>query len=97
MGAAAETLATAGATIPQSAGDIVITVPSGDAMHYLSSETPTSTLGNRITLGHPARIPHTLAKRVQFISDDGSDVTCGIIYYHGPGRQDLAHSKSEPF
>jgi len=97
MGAAAETLATAGATIPQNTGDIVVTCPSGDNLHYLSSETPTSTLGNKLTLGHPARIPHHLQKRVKFVSDDGSDVTCGIIYLRGSGRQDLAHTKTEPF
>jgi len=31
------------------------------------------------------------------ISDDGSDVTCVLIYYRGGGRQDLAYTKAEPF
>jgi hypothetical protein len=96
MAASAETLATAGATIPQNTGEIVITVPSGDSLHWLNSETPTSTLGNRITHGHPGRIPHAQQKTAVFVSDDAGDVTCGIIYYRGAGRQDLAHTKSEP-
>jgi hypothetical protein len=99
LGASAETLADAGATIPQTTGIIVVTVPTGSTnnMHYLSSETPTSTLGNRLTHGHPAEIPHHLQKRVQFVADDGADVTCNIIYFRGGGRQDLAYTQTEPF
>ena len=99
MGATAETFTAGGATIPQNTGVIVVTVPAGSTnnMHYLSSETPTSALGNRLTAGHPAEIPHNLQKRVQFVADDGADVVLNIIYFHGPGRQDVAHSKTEPF
>lgn len=97
MGAAAETLATAGATVPQGTGEIVVVTPSGDSLHWLASETPTATLGNKITVGHPARIPHHLQKRAKFISDDAADVTCILIYLRGAGRQDLAHTKTEPF
>jgi hypothetical protein len=97
MGAAAETLATAGATVPQNTGDILVFVPSGDAMHWQGSVTPTSTLGHKITLGHPGIIPHSLQKRALFVSDDGSDVTVCLVYKRGAGRQDLAHTKTEPF
>jgi hypothetical protein len=96
MAATAETLASAGATIPENCGDIVVVTPSGDSLHWLASETPTATLGNKITLGHPGRIPHALQKRALFVSDDASDVTCLLIYYRGGGRQDLAHTLSEP-
>ena len=97
LGAAAETLATASATIPQNTGNIVVFVPSGTSMHWEGSVTPTSSLGKQITLGHPAIIPHSLQKRARFISDDGSDVTVCLVYKRGGGRQDLAHTKTEPF
>ncbi len=98
MGALAETLATAGATVPTGTGDIVVTVPTGSTndMHYLSSETPTSSLGNLLTFGHPARIPHDLQKRVQFVADDASDVSCVLIYYRGSAPQNLAAALSSP-
>src|SRR3990167_7765828 len=89
MGALAETLATAGATVPANTGEIVVVCPSGDSLHWLASETPTSSLGNRITLGHPGRIPHHLQKRALFVSDDAADVTCILIYMRGSQRQDL--------
>jgi hypothetical protein len=97
VGASAETLSSAGATIPQNTGDIVVFVPSGDSMHWLGSVTPTTSLGNKITLGHPGVIPHHIQKRAKFVSDDGSDVTVCLVYKRGSGRQDLAHTKSEPF
>ena len=97
LGASANTLAGAGATIPQNTGDIVVVCPSGDSLHMAPSVTPTSSLGQKITLGHPGRIPHAHQKLMQLISDDGSDVTCVLIYYRGGGRQDLAHTKTEPF
>ena len=97
LGASANTLAGAGATIPQNTGDIVVVCPSGDSLHMAPSVTPTSTLGQKITLGHPGRIPHAHQKLMKLISDDGSDVTCVLIYYRGAGRQDLAYTKTEPF
>jgi hypothetical protein len=102
IGAAAEKLAATEAVIPQNTGDIVIVVPSGDHLHWLASETPTTSLGNRITLGHPGRIPHSLQKRAKFISGDGSDVAAILIYYRGAGKQTDPSSTgsgtiSEPF
>ena len=97
LGASANTLAGAGATIPQNTGDIVVVCPSGDSLHMAPSVTPTSSLGQKITLGHPGRIPHAHQKTMQLISDDGSNVTCVLIYYRGAGRQDLDYTKTEPF
>ena len=97
LGASANTLAGAGATIPQNTGDIVVVCPSGDSLHMAPSVTPTSSLGQKITLGHPGRIPHAHQKTMQLISDDGSNVTCVLINYRGAGRQDLAYTKTEPF
>lgn len=96
MAASAETLATAGATVPQNTGEVMVFVPTGKEVRWLASETPTTALGNRITFGHPATIPHALQKRAKFKSSDASDVTCIIVYARGAGRQDLAHTKSEP-
>ena len=96
-GDAAETLVTAGATIPQNTGDIIVVCPSGDSLHWAPSVTPTSSLGRPITLGHPGRIPHTFNKTAKLISDDSSDVTCVLIYVRGSGRQDVAYTVAEPF
>ena len=98
LGSSAETLVTAGATIPQNTGDIIVVCPSGDSLHWGPSVAPTSSLGRPITLGHPGRIPHAFNKTAKFISDDGSDATCVIIYVRGSGRQDVATGTiSEPF
>ena len=97
LGASANTLAGAGATIPQNTGDIVVVCPSGASLHLAPSVTPPTSLGQKITLGHPGRIPHAHQKTMQLISDDGSNVTCVLIYYRGAGRQDLAYTKTEPF
>jgi len=96
-GSTAETLVTAGATIPQNTGDIIVVCPSGDSLHWGPSVAPTSSLGRRITLGHPGRIPHAFNKTAKFISDDGSDATCVLIYVRGSGRQDVAYTVAEPF
>ena len=97
LGSSAETLASAGATIPQNTGDIVVICPSGDSLHMAPSVTPTSSLGQRVTLGHPGRVPHAHQKTMKFISDDSSDVTCILVYYRGGGQQHLAYTKTEPF
>jgi len=34
---------------------------------------------------------------MQLVSDDASDVTCVLVYKGSAGRQDLAHTKTEPF
>ena len=97
LGASAENLVDAGATIPQNAGDVIVVCPAGDSLHWAPSETPTTELGRRITLGHPGRIPHAFNKTAKFISDDSSDATCVLIYVRGSGRQDLAYAATEPF
>ena len=97
LGASAETLVAAGATIPQGTTEIVVFVPSGDSIHMAPSVTPTSTLGTKVTLGHPGIINHNHQKVMQLISDDASDVTCVLVYKGSAGRQDLAHTKTEPF
>ena len=97
LGSSAETLSSAGATIPQNTGDIVVVCPSGDSLHMSPSVTPTSTLGRPVTNGHAQRISHAHQKVMRLISDDASDVTCILIYLRGAGRQDVAYTKSEPF
>ncbi len=97
LGAVAETLATAGATIPSTTGYVQIVTPSGDSLHWAPSVTPTSTLGRRITLGHPGEIPHSMIKNAQIVSDDAGDVTVVLIYRRGSGPQNLAAGRSEPY
>jgi hypothetical protein len=96
IGSSAESLATAGATIPENTGDIVVTIPSGDSMHVdRGTGTPTVTVGIPVTANNVIRLTHA-QQSAKFISDDGSDVTVGVVYFRGSGRQDKAHSKSEP-
>jgi hypothetical protein len=97
LGSSVETLVTAGATIPQNTGDIIVVCPLGDSLHWSPSEDPSATLGRPITLGHPGRIPHTFNKTAKLISDDSSDVTCVLIYVRGSSRQDVAYTLGEPF
>ena len=99
LGSSAETLVAAGATIPQNTGDVIVVCPSGTNLHWAPSEDPTSSLGRKITLGHPGRIPHAFNKTATLISDNaGVDVTCVLIYVRGSGRQDVATGTiSEPF
>lgn len=97
LGASAENLVDAGATIPATTGSIQIIVPSGDSMHWEPSVTPTSTLGRPITLGHPGEIPHPFIKTAKVISDDAADVTCIIVYKRGSGPQNLAAGRTEPY
>ena len=96
LGASAETLSDAGATIPETCGEVIVVTPSGDSLHMAPSVTPTSTLGRKITLGHPGHIPHPMISKMKLVSDDGADVACVLIYMRGSGRQDLASSRSEP-
>ena len=98
LGASAQNLVDAGATIPQNAGDIIVVCPVDTSLHWGPSVAPTSSLGRPITLGHPGRIPHAFNKTAKLISDEsGVAVTCVLIYVRGSGRQDLAYDATEPF
>lgn len=96
LGASAETLSGASATIPENTGAVIVVTPLGDSLHMAPSVTPTSTSGRKITLGHPGRIEHQHIRTMKLISDDGSDVACVLIYIRGSGNQVLAASRSEP-
>lgn len=97
MGAAAESIATAGGTIPGNVGGIYFFVPSGDNVHftYEGGPDPTSTTGHAVAASQWGFIPagKTASK---IISDDGSDVTLIIVYERGSGRPDNGGSVSEP-
>jgi hypothetical protein len=97
MGAAAETIATAGGTIPQNTAGIWFFVPSGDNIHYSqnSGETPTSTTGIPVKASNWGYIKPGHHDTL-IISDDGADVTLILVYERGSSRQDLAYSISEP-
>lgn len=97
IGAAAETLATAGATIPQNTGDVYIVVPSGDNIRWHPTGTPTTTWGHYVVASSVGMIPRDKVNTAKIISTDGADVTCIIIYGRGAGRQDAAYSLSAPY
>ncbi|MAH48181.1 hypothetical protein CMI37_20325 [Candidatus Pacearchaeota archaeon] len=96
MGATAESLATAGATVPGNAGEIWCFVPSGDSIHWLPNGTPTSTFGHAVAASNWFMLTHAQHGAL-IISDDGSDVTLLIVYMRGSGRQDAAYSVTAPY
>ena len=87
LGSSAETLADAGATIPGNTGRIHVFCPTGDNLHAAPSETPTSSYGYAIAAGN-WYVVEPGKHGTQFISDDGSDVTCVLVYERGSGRAD---------
>ena len=92
FGSSAESIATAGGTIPANCGEIVVVCPAGDNLHWLPNGTPTSTFGHKLIASRVVRLA-THQQGSLFISDDASDVTCIIIYMRGAGRQDAAYSQ----
>ena len=91
MGVTAESIVTAGGTIPQDTGDIYFIVPDGDDVHWEPNATPTSSFGKKVQEHQVGHLTHT-EHGAKIISDDGSDVTLIIIYMKGAGRQDQAYS-----
>lgn len=96
MGAAAESIASGGGTVPQNAGDIWFYVPASDNVHWHPTGTPTSTFGHAVTANNWGMLTHA-QQGAQIISDDGSDVTLIIVYGRGAGRSDAAYSLSAPY
>ena len=96
MGSSAESIATAGGTVPQNAGDIWFFCPTGDNVHWHPTGTPTSSFGHAVTAGSWGVLPHS-QQAAKIISDDGSDVTLVIVYGRGAGRADAAYSLAAPY
>lgn len=85
IGASAESLADAGATIPGNAGEIWIYVPTGDSMHWTPNGTATSTFGHAVKAGNWFKLTHA-QQGASIISDDAGNVTCIVVYMRGSGR-----------
>lgn len=96
VGAAAETLATAGATIPQNTAGIWFYCPTGDALHWLPNGTPTSSYGHTIQAGSWGYLASN-QHGAKIISDDASDVALILVYERGAGKQSEAYSLSAPY
>ncbi len=96
VGAAAETLAVAGATIPQGAGNIWVFCPSGDSLHWHPTGTPTSTVGHAVAASQWFVLTHA-QHGAKIISDDAGDISLILCYERGAGRQDAAYSQTAPF
>jgi hypothetical protein len=84
IGAAAESIATSGTTIPSNAGEIWLYVPAGDSIHWQPSATPTSTVGNAATANKWFMLTHAQHGAL-IISDDGSDVSVVAVFMRGAG------------
>ena len=96
MGATAESIATAGGTVPQNAGEIWFFVPSGDNVHWHPTGTPTSTFGHAVIASNWGMLRHS-EQGAKIISDDASDVTVEVIYMRGASRSDAAYSLTAPY
>ena len=96
MGAAAESIATGGGTVPANAGNIWFFCPTGDNLHWHPTGTPTSTFGHKVTAGTSAMLkPSDQAALI--ISDDAADVTLEIVYMRGSGRPDGKGTLTAPY
>jgi hypothetical protein len=95
MGSAAESIATAGGTIPQGTGEIYFFVPSGKTVRYHPTGTPTSTFGHEAKALKWGRLKMN-EQGAKLFSTDSSDATLILLYMRGAGRQDAAYSISEP-
>ena len=84
IGAAAESIATSGTTIPANAGEIWLFCPSGDNLHWQPNATPTSTFGNAITGNNWGLLTHAQHGAL-IISDAGSDVSVVAVFMRGAG------------
>ena len=96
MGSSAESLATAGATIPQNTGEIWIFVPSADTAHWLPNGTPTATVGHAVAASNWFMLTHA-QHGAKIFSDDSGDMTVIIVYMRGGGRQDVGYSLTAPY
>lgn len=94
VGALAETLATAGATIPGNAGEIWCYVSSNDTIHWHPTGTPTSSFGHKVTANRWFKLTHA-QHGAKIVSDDASDATLVVVYMRGSGTPS-AGSISDP-
>ena len=78
IGVAAETLATAGATIPAKTTRILF-IPT-HAVHKMVNGTPTASVGDAVAAGEPVVIEHSKIGRTKFIRDAGGDTTAVVVY-----------------
>lgn len=96
MGATAESIATAGGTVPANSGDIWIFCPTGDNLHWHPQGNPTSTFGHAVIAGNWFMLTHA-QQGAKIISDDAADVTVEIVYMRGAGRGDGGGSVTAPY
>lgn len=96
MGSSAESIASAGGTVPANSGEIWFFCPSGDNLRWLPGDaTPTTSFGHRVIGNKWGMLTHA-QQAAKIISEDGSDVTVKIVYMRGSARADRAYSISLP-
>ena len=88
IGAAAESIATAGGTVPADAGELHC-YPAA-AMHWSppGGLTPTATTGHAVAANEMFVLSHENQTALIF-EDTGSDMILLIAFKHGSGRQDI--------
>ena len=78
IGVAAETLVTAGATIPGQCTRVLF-IPQ-HATHWAVVGTPTSTVGHALAADEPLVLEHKDIKTSKFIRDAGGDTQATVVY-----------------
>ena len=84
IGVSAESLVTAGATIPSNTGEIWGYVPASDNIHWLPNGTPTTTVGHAVTANKWFMLTHAQHGSL-IVSDDGADINLLVAYMRGAG------------
>ncbi len=86
VGAAAETIATAGGTIHSNAGNIWFYVLGADTVYWHPSGTPTTSWGHFVGAKQWGMLTHA-QQGAKIKSGDGSDADLIIVYERGSGPQ----------
>ncbi|MAH51045.1 hypothetical protein CMI37_34835 [Candidatus Pacearchaeota archaeon] len=94
IGAAAESLAGASATVPGNAGEIWIYVSSGD-VHWTPNGTATTTFAHAVAEKNWFMLTHA-QQAASIKSDTGSDATVIVVYMRG-SRRATAASLTAPY
>ena len=89
------TLATAGATVPANAGEVLVF--SDEAFHWNPVGAATTSFMHAVAANEPVLLTPKQVATAQFIAD-ASTMVVRVVYMRGAGRQDSAYTaQTRPF